>query len=81
MTKENIKIFLKKKKYSFIDLGPNSDNRVDYPDYAHSVAKKVKICVLIHIVFFCNKINSLRNALNQNFLVHPSQQFFFNTHG
>ena len=41
--KENIKSFLKKKKYSFIDLGPNDDNRVDYPDYAHSVAKKVKI--------------------------------------
>ena len=41
--KENIKSFLKKKKYSFIDLGPNNDNRVDYPDYAHFVAKKVKI--------------------------------------
>ena len=41
--KEHIKSFLKKKKYRFIDLGPNNDNRVDYPDYAHSVAKKVKI--------------------------------------
>ena len=41
--KEHIKSFLKKKKYSFIDLGPDNDNRVDYPDYAHSVAKKVKI--------------------------------------
>ena len=41
--KEDIKYFLKKKKYSIIDLGPNNDNRVDYPDYAHSVAKKVKI--------------------------------------
>ena len=41
--KEDIKIFLKKKKYSFTDLGPDSSNRVDYPDFAHSVAKKVKI--------------------------------------
>ena len=41
--KENIKLFLEKKKYNYIDLGPNNDNRVDYPDYAHSVAKKVKI--------------------------------------
>ena len=41
--KEYIKSFLKKKKYSFIDLGPDNDNRVDYPDYAHSVSKKVKI--------------------------------------
>ena len=40
--KENIKIFLKKKKYSFIDLGPKNNNRVDYPIYAHAVAKKVK---------------------------------------
>jgi len=39
--KEDIKSFLKKKKYTFIDLGPNNDGRVDYPDYAHLVAKKV----------------------------------------
>ena len=41
--KEDIKSFLKKRKYSFIDLGPDNDNQVDYPDYAHFVAKKVKI--------------------------------------
>ena len=40
--KESIKIFLKIKKYNFIDLGPNNNNNVDYPDYAHAVAKKVK---------------------------------------
>ena len=40
--KENIKIFLKKKKYSFIDLVPKNNNRVDYPIYAHAVARKVK---------------------------------------
>ena len=40
--KENIKIFLKKKKYNFIDLGPKNNNRADYPVYAHAVAKKVK---------------------------------------
>ena len=40
--KENIKIFLKKKKYSFVDLGPKNNNRVDYPIYAHAVARNVK---------------------------------------
>ena len=40
--KENIKIFLRKKKYSFIDIGPKNNNRVDYPIYAHAVARKVK---------------------------------------
>ena len=39
--KEDIKLFLKKKKYSFIDLGPNNNRRVDYPDYAHLTVKKV----------------------------------------
>ena len=40
--KEDIKLFLKKKKYTFVDLGPNNDSRADYADYAHLVAKKVK---------------------------------------
>ena len=40
--KESIKVFLKIKKYNFIDLGPKNNNHVDYPDYAHAVAKKVK---------------------------------------
>ena len=41
--KEAIKIYLSKKKLTFQDLGPHSDDRVDYPDYAHKVARRVKI--------------------------------------
>ena len=41
--KETIKSYLSEKKLNFQDLGPNSTTRVDYPDYAHKVAKKVKI--------------------------------------
>ena len=41
--KELIKKYLKKKKLNFQDLGPNYENSVDYPDYAHKVAKKVKV--------------------------------------
>ena len=40
--KESIKIFLDKKKIKYSDLGPEDDAKVDYPDYAHKVAKKVK---------------------------------------
>ena len=40
--KELIKQYLTKRKIEFTDLGPDSDIRVDYPDYAHMVAKKVK---------------------------------------
>ena len=41
--KEAIKLYLSKKNFSFHDLGPENDDRVDYPDFAHKVAKKVKI--------------------------------------
>ena len=41
--KELIKKHLKKKNLNFQDLGPNYENSVDYPDYAHKVAKKVKV--------------------------------------
>ena len=40
--KEQIKLHLSKKKISFKDMGPYNDDRVDYPDFAHKVAKKVK---------------------------------------
>ena len=40
--KEAIKLHLTKKKLSFQDMGPNSDKRVDYPDFAHKVARRVK---------------------------------------
>ena len=39
--KEIIKVYLSKKNLTFQDLGPNNDERVDYPDFAHKVAKKV----------------------------------------
>ena len=41
--KESIKNFLSDKKIKFLDFGPFKNIRCDYPDYAHSVAKKVKI--------------------------------------
>ena len=40
--KESIKNYLKRKKINFQDFGPNVNSKVDYPDYAHKVAKKVK---------------------------------------
>ena len=41
--KEHIKTYLKKKNVKFFDLGPSNKNKVDYPIYAHQVAKRVKI--------------------------------------
>ena len=40
--KEVIKLHLDKRKIKYNDLGPFNSKRVDYPDFAHKVAKKVK---------------------------------------
>ena len=39
--KEKIKDYLIKKSISVIDLGPNNEDSVDYPDYAKKVAKRL----------------------------------------
>jgi len=40
--KESIKDFLINRNISIIDLGPMSENSVDYPDYAKKVSNRVK---------------------------------------
>tara|TARA_Y100000590_G_scaffold266901_1_gene299725 strand:- start:9463 stop:9894 length:432 start_codon:yes stop_codon:yes gene_type:complete len=40
--KESIKKFLIRRKKKVLDLGPNSNNSVDYPDYAHLLSRKIK---------------------------------------
>ena len=38
--KENLKKHFKK-KYNFLDFGANSDDSVDYPDFAHKLSQKI----------------------------------------
>ena len=71
--KEDIKTFLKKKKYSFIDLGPDNDNRVDYPDYAHSVAKKVKINKNYRGILICGSGMGMNIAANRHKNIRAAQ--------
>ena len=40
--KTNIKKFLIKKNKKIVDLGTNSINSVDYPDFAHLLSSKIK---------------------------------------
>ena len=40
--KEQIKIFLLKKRRKVLDLGTNSTNSVDYPDFAHRLSNRMK---------------------------------------
>ena len=39
--KKIIKLHLLKKKLKVIDLGPSKSIKVDYPDYAHKLSKKI----------------------------------------
>ena len=71
--KEDIKSFLKKRKYSFIDLGPDNDNRVDYPDYAHSVAKKVKINKNYRGILVCGSGMGMNIAANRHKNIRAAQ--------
>ena len=40
--KQDISKFLTNKGIKIMDLGTKNDNSVDYPDYAHLLAKKIK---------------------------------------
>ncbi len=71
--KEDIKLFLKKKKYIFIDLGPNNDDRVDYPDYAHLVAKKVKINKTNRGILVCGSGVGMNIAANRHKNIRAAQ--------
>ena len=71
--KEYIKLFFKKKKYSYIDLGPYNDNRVDYPDYAHLVAKKVKINKNNRGILVCGSGMGMNIAANRHKNIRAAQ--------
>ena len=74
--KETIKNFLISKKISIIDLGPNTDTSVDYPDFAKKVSNRVKfkrsdVGILIcgsgtGMAISANKIKKIRAAVCYN---------------
>ena len=72
--KQLLAAFLKEKGYEVHDLGPDSDDRVDYPDFAakvaHEVAGGVLVCGTgIGMAVAANKINGIRavNVINTQF--------------
>ena len=73
--KEIIKIYLLKKKLSFQDLGPNNGNKVDYPDYAHKVAKKVNINKNNVGILVCGSGTGMNIAANKHKKVRAAQCF------
>ena len=73
--KELIKKHLDKKKILYNDLGPNNDNRVDYPDYAHKVAKKVKINKNHFGILVCGSGMGMNIAANRHKNIRAAQCF------
>ena len=74
--KEKIKKHLIKKKISLIDLGPNDQKSVDYPDYAKKVSNRIKlkkneVGILVcgsgtGMAISANKIKGIRAAVCYN---------------
>ena len=73
--KENIKMYLERKKYKYFDLGPENDNSVDYPDFAHKVAKKVKLNKNNVGILICGSGTGMNIAANKHKNVRAAQCF------
>ena len=73
--KEFIKIYLDKKKINYTDLGPFNSERVDYPDYAHKVAKKVKTDKKYIGILVCGSGMGMNIAANRHKNIRAAQCF------
>ena len=73
--KELIKLQLNKKKIKYTDLGPKNDIRVDYPDYAHKVAKKVKNNKNHAGILVCGSGTGMNIAANRHKNIRAAQCF------
>ena len=73
--KEIIKNYLKRNKLVFFDFGPDSDDRVDYPDFAHKVAKKVKINKNNVGILVCGSGMGMSIAANRHKNIRAAQCF------
>ena len=73
--KETIKDYLTNKKVKFVDLGPDDDNRVDYPDYAHKVSRRVKLSKNNVGIFICGSGTGMNIAANKHKNIRAAQCF------
>ena len=73
--KELIKLHLDKKKINYIDLGPYNSDKVDYPDYAHKVSKKVKTNNSYAGILVCGSGMGMNIAANRHKNIRAAQCF------
>ena len=73
--KEYLKNFLSKKKIKFFDLGPTNNESVDYPIYAHKVAKMVKINKNSVGILVCGSGTGMSITANKHKNIRAAQCF------
>ena len=73
--KEIIKKYLSKKKMNYQDLGPVNDARVDYQEFAHKVAKKVKINKVNIGILICGSGTGMNIVANKHKNIRAAQCF------
>ena len=73
--KEDIKKYLKSNKLNFKDLGPVNNDSVDYPDFAHKLAKKVKVSKNNVGILVCGSGTGMNIAANKHKNIRAAQCF------
>jgi len=73
--KEAIKLYLTKNRFTFQDLGPHNDDKVDYPDFAHKVAKRVKPNKNNIGILVCGSGTGMNIAANRHKNIRAAQCF------
>ena len=64
--KEKLKKYLQEKGIEVKDFGPNSEQSVDYPDYAHPVANAVEKKEVDLGLLMCGSGNGINMAANKH---------------
>ena len=64
--KEKIKVLLEEKGYKTTDFGCYSEESVDYPDFAHKLAKAVSINECDFGIQFCGSGNGINMSVNKH---------------
>ena len=63
--KEKIKVILKEKNIGFEDIGPFSEDSVDYPDYAHNVGNAIQNKDYSMGIAICGSGNGINMTVNK----------------
>ena len=64
---------MSKKKINYIDLGPRNDASVDYPDYAHKLAKSVAKNKNFKGILVCGSGMGMNIAANRHKNIRAAQ--------